>query len=345
VTTIRQRPFKPGPETWYKERDFRGLLGGIQIPICTGIHRRHGRPTDAPYVFVDLHGGPGNLSYDGGPEFPGSPLIAIELLLASDLPFETIHFEKDADTAVDLQGAIASTGSPHSTVRPERFESGMRRWLQETGPEQYRNGLIYSDPIGEPIPVDTFNEVARCKPRVDLLAYISATNQYKRPNGSGYGHGRRPADDILAVRKKHVLIREAARAEQYTFILWTNWTDFPKWTARGFHDITSAPGRRILDTLNLTKTELHNGANTPLPFESRPEPSYRSYREYLRHPKFLKVRAVVFDRANGLCERCHQQPPTEPHHLRYPPWGTFDVPENMIAVCHPCHCEIHGKAA
>jgi hypothetical protein len=44
-----------------------------------------------------------------------------------------------------------------------------------------------------------------------------------------------------------------------------------------------------------------------------------------------------------MCERCHGRPPTEPHHLRYPPWGTFDVPENMIAVCHPCHCEIHGK--
>jgi hypothetical protein len=45
-----------------------------------------------------------------------------------------------------------------------------------------------------------------------------------------------------------------------------------------------------------------------------------------------------------MCERCHGRPPTEPHHLRYPSWGTFDVPENMIAVCHPCHCQIHGKA-
>ncbi|MGW4663225.1 HNH endonuclease [Streptosporangium sandarakinum] len=72
-------------------------------------------------------------------------------------------------------------------------------------------------------------------------------------------------------------------------------------------------------------------------------PPYRSYREYLKHPKFLEVRAQVFERAAGRCERCHEWPPTEPHHLHYPPWGTFDVPENMIAVCHPCHCEIHGK--
>lgn len=72
---------------------------------------------------------------------------------------------------------------------------------------------------------------------------------------------------------------------------------------------------------------------------------YRGYQEYLRHPRFLEIRAEVFARAAGKCERCDRRPPTEPHHLRYPPWGTFDVPENMTAVCHQCHCEIHGKAA
>lgn len=27
----------------------------------------------------------------------------------------------------------------------------------------------------------------------------------------------------------------------------------------------------------------------------------------------------------------------------YPPWGTFDTEENLLAVCHRCHCDIHGK--
>lgn len=72
---------------------------------------------------------------------------------------------------------------------------------------------------------------------------------------------------------------------------------------------------------------------------------YRSYSEYLRHPRFLAIRAEVFERASGKCERCKGRPPTDPHHLRYPPWGAFDVPENLIAICHPCHCEIHGKAS
>ena len=46
-----------------------------------------------------------------------------------------------------------------------------------------------------------------------------------------------------------------------------------------------------------------------------------------------------------MCERCNARPPTEPHHLRYPQWGAFDVPENLIAVCHQCHCDIHGKVS
>lgn len=71
--------------------------------------------------------------------------------------------------------------------------------------------------------------------------------------------------------------------------------------------------------------------------------AYRTYREYLRHPRFLTVRAQVFERAASLCEQCGVNRPTEPHHLRYPAWGTFDVPENMLAVCHGCHCEFHGK--
>jgi hypothetical protein len=71
--------------------------------------------------------------------------------------------------------------------------------------------------------------------------------------------------------------------------------------------------------------------------------SYRSYAEYLRHPRFRAVRAEVIKRSGNVCECCHRAPVTEVHHLRYPPWGTFDVPENLVAICHGCHCIEHGK--
>lgn len=71
--------------------------------------------------------------------------------------------------------------------------------------------------------------------------------------------------------------------------------------------------------------------------------TYKTYAEYLRHPLFRAVRAKAIERANGLCELCNARRVTEVHHLKYPPWGTFDVVENLLAVCHQCHCKIHGK--
>jgi len=70
--------------------------------------------------------------------------------------------------------------------------------------------------------------------------------------------------------------------------------------------------------------------------------SYRSYREYLNRPEFKIVRFKVMKRANWRCEICGKRA-TEVHHLKYPRWGAFDVPENLIAICHECHCKIHGK--
>lgn len=46
--------------------------------------------------------------------------------------------------------------------------------------------------------------------------------------------------------------------------------------------------------------------------------------------------------AGWLCQRCGKARATQVHHLRYPPWGTFDVVENLQPICYRCHCETHG---
>jgi hypothetical protein len=70
---------------------------------------------------------------------------------------------------------------------------------------------------------------------------------------------------------------------------------------------------------------------------------YQTYAEYLRHPEFRRVRTAVMVRSGGKCEVCGLRPPTEVHHRQYPPWGTFDTEDNLLAVCHECHCLQHGK--
>jgi len=69
---------------------------------------------------------------------------------------------------------------------------------------------------------------------------------------------------------------------------------------------------------------------------------YSNYQEYLRHPRFRAIRITVMMRAGGVCEDCKEKPASEVHHLRYPKWGTFDVPENLVAICHSCHCKRHN---
>jgi hypothetical protein len=330
------------PETEQKERDFRGILA-MHVNICKGILRRQGA---TPYLYADLYAGRGHLEFKGR-RFDGSPLIARDTLTGAGVPYEAVHYERDPLEAARLIEALAGRSStlfgPTAEDFPVFIEScqdGFPHWLDEQGYQPNRYGLVYSDPIRDEIPHELLNRAAKYLPRVDLLSYVAAT-QYKRRRGSD---PNKPflADHIKAVDKRFALIREPAGPWQWTFVLWTNWDRMPDWRQRGFHRLDSEQGERVLERLSLSSRELHEQKNTPLPGFDRP---YHSYREYLKHPRFLAVRAQVFERAAGVCERCYDRTPTEPHHLRYPPWGTFDVPENMIAVCHGCHCEIHGKTS
>lgn len=322
-------------ETEPKERDFRGILG-MHLQICNGIHGRYGGP---PYLYADLYAGPGHLRFKSR-EFPGSPLIFLDLAAKVGMPYDALCFEKDPEIAARLRHAVAELNGHRPEVYAGPCETGFSRWMSEMGHQRNRLGLIYSDPIRDEIPHRLLAKAAAMLPKVDILTYVAAT-QYKRRRGADPS---RPflSDHIQKVGKKFALIRRPHGPWQWAFILMSNWENLPEWRKQGFYRLDSPDGAEIMRQLDLSGREHHELANTPLPFEQVP---YRSYAEYLRHPRFLKIRAEVFTWAAGLCERCSKRPPTEPHHLRYPPWGTFDVPENMIAVCHPCHCEIHGKAA
>lgn len=65
------------------------------------------------------------------------------------------------------------------------------------------------------------------------------------------------------------------------------------------------------------------------------------------------VRAYVWDRAHGLCERCAQDGIVKPadvvHHKVPLSPDNMDDPSitldhgNLIALCHECHTEVHKK--
>ncbi len=70
---------------------------------------------------------------------------------------------------------------------------------------------------------------------------------------------------------------------------------------------------------------------------------YKNYQEYLKHPKFRTIRKQAMSKANYTCQDCQRAKATEVHHIQYPKWGEFDVVENLIPLCHKCHCKRHDK--
>jgi len=64
------------------------------------------------------------------------------------------------------------------------------------------------------------------------------------------------------------------------------------------------------------------------------------YQEYLLSDKWRQRRALVLDRADGLCERCRQAPATQVHHLTYEHiFG--ELLFELVAVCDDCHSRAH----
>lgn len=263
-------------ETEAKENDFRGLLR-MHAKICGGIFRRW--PPRKPYLYVDLYAGPGLLPYEGR-EFDGSPLIAREVFAKAGIPYEAVHFEQDEDVAAQLAEKLWTPKSIVDTTfaDPEdaqiivgRCQDEFPCWLARQGRQRDRYGLVYADPVKDEIPHEVLNCAARVMPKVDLLSYVAAT-QYKRRRGEDLhrnGHTALPllSDHIRAVDKKYAVVRTPRAQNQYTFVLWSNWENFPEWTNRGFYSLDSPSGQSILEKLTMTRAERFDKYQMPLPFE------------------------------------------------------------------------------
>jgi hypothetical protein len=245
-------------ETERKEADFRSILG-LHMDICKVIL---GRGPNKPYLYADLHAGPGNLHWHGR-SFDGSPLVFSGLAAEKGLRHQALFFDSDPVVAAQLSAALSwRQGDGSVEVFAEPCETGMARWLARAGIQPWRYGLIYADPIGKEIPVELLTKANAAMPRVDILSYVAATG-YKRRGGP------KLSEHIAAVGKKHVLVREHAGPWQWTFLLFTNWDAYPDWKRIGFHRADSAAGRRILEHLDLTRREIHATTNEPLPLWGR----------------------------------------------------------------------------
>jgi 5-methylcytosine-specific restriction endonuclease McrA len=66
----------------------------------------------------------------------------------------------------------------------------------------------------------------------------------------------------------------------------------------------------------------------------------RDYRRYLRSELWKQNRAPALERARGLCEDCGAARDLDVHHRTYARKGA-EHPEDLVALCRPCHTARH----
>lgn len=76
--------------------------------------------------------------------------------------------------------------------------------------------------------------------------------------------------------------------------------------------------------------------------KKRREQFFDAHSEYLNSPEWKRIRALVLQRDQHLCQSCRLVKANQVHHLTYERWrneACFD----LISVCTPCHEKLHKK--
>jgi hypothetical protein len=250
-------------ETRVKQEQLREILGYHMAGTWDGVLSKYRRELWAHhprYLAWDLYAGPGRYQ-DGS---IGSPLILLEEAGTRGVDIDAGFFERDPETARRLRGVLAEArthwpllaGQFHVIVgdHTEMVPQTLARL-----PERVRHpafGLVYSDSNGEALNVGLLQQISKpwVLQRLDFLGYISAT-AYKRRRGASLDGAGYLLDDLKALGKSCIWIREPRGQWQWTFVIASAWDKLPVPKRLGFHRSESPKGREILDYLNLSERE------------------------------------------------------------------------------------------
>jgi hypothetical protein len=294
-----------GDCTIEKENIFRALLGQHIAIVREVLGNEKNYWASREYVYIDLYAGSGR---NEEVECDGSPVIFLKTI-KDKLRYKAHFVEKRADNCKALREVTLLYNS--CTIYEGDNKDVLPGILKSVPPKSY--GLVYVDPNGI-ADWDLIYQVTE-NPKykfMDILLYLSATS-YKR--------ARTPVDNFLnKVSKSNWIIREPVWHDQWTFLFGTNYLNYNPWKSLKMHKLKSIKGQVFYNTICHTTNEL----------KAVNQLSY-----LLKTPN-----QVVRERSQGICERCNWNDVTEVHHKSYPP---VDTPDNLIAVCHQCHCKIHGK--
>ena len=324
-------------ETFEKQATFRNIIR-THLAICGAILKKYSYNNGTPYLYIDAFAGAGEYKFNKQ-SITGSPLIFLQEAKNIGIPYVAYAIEQDRELAKNLRESSKKYGKLNVIC-------GDNKEILRQLPVQYnQHGMLYADPKASCPSLQTLNEIFtwKCYEKIDLLIYASATG-IKRAHKIKCTKCEQYTGDIYDCHKslkKYLSVSEVKTAWHWTFVLGCNHPIMQnKFTKTGF--INGNGAKEYLERIFTLQTNIDMEGKIFEEHKYKGKP-YATYQEYLKHPRFLEVKRQREIIAGGLCELCNKRRCDEPHHLIYPPWGTFDTIDNFIMVCHRCHCSIHGK--
>jgi three-Cys-motif partner protein len=254
------------PYTLYKQWHLGAILQ-THLRVCRGILKRTAWAHES-YHYYDLHAGPGIYPHNGLP-IKGSPIIFLENLLTVDVQCKASFFEIDDDRRTELVHHVAAYNKRPGLVLS--FHGDHERFLpcifDGNPPKRPRKvfGLVYADPSGSNPPFALLARMFAFKwfSTLDVLIYFSATNYKRQLMAPECPTSTRLQKILDTMNKRYWIIREPYGQHQWTFLLGTNWTNFPVFEKLGFYRLDTPRGQKLFARLNYTNEELrHEGIAT-----------------------------------------------------------------------------------
>lgn len=278
------------------------------LSIVKAIFFKHPWPNQK-YYYYDICCGDGKNEAEN---CEGSPIIFLKIVNGLKLPFEAYFIDKNPLCTTRLSTITKSFGNDHFILTSDNNPL-LCDLLKRLPNPKYNLGMIYSDPNG----ISDFallSEASKYADRIDILL--------RYPASAAKRNGKRLDDLLVEIKKAHWLVRKPLTSDKWqaTLLFGTNYLDYKAWKAHRFYPTNSPEGLDIFKRLNFTNKELDEMNQLKL-WENTP-------------------RQKAIHRSKNICELCDERKVTEVHHLSYRP---IESPDDLIAICHECHCIQHGK--